>query len=678
MSRRRQNRSSARTAPSPSTSTRWPAFAVGGLLILLTVFTFSDVRRFEFLGFDDPDYVSDNPYVASGLTADGLAWSLTTTHAGNWHPVTWWSHMLDASLYGPDAGGHHLTSVILAALNAVLLFALLNTMTRSIWRSAFVAALFAVHPMHVESVAWISERKDVLSTTFGLLAMLGYVAHVRAPSRGKQIAIIVMFALSLMAKPMLVTLPILLLLFDLWPLARLTPPLSFRTLWPFVREKAPLLIMSAIAAAITIVAQRGSVRTLQEIPLPLRLSSVITSYVTYIGKMFWPVRLDAFYRYPSAISWPALLGGAAVLVGVSALAVRQFRARPYIAAGWFWFLISMVPVIGIVQVGRQAMADRYTYLPFVGLFIIVAWIAYEGILRRPSSRWVFAAAAITSVLACTVLARSQVRTWESDLTLWEHALSVDPANAMAHHSLGTAYAAAGRFDEAIAHDREALRLDPQMTEAWTNLGATLGRQGKEDEAMEAYRQAIRVGPNDPVPHINLGRTLARVGRVDEAVAEFRSALAIAPEDAEARSSLGVALVNQGRVDDGIREFEAALQTNPRDPLTHLQLGSAMEVKGNAAAALDHYLAAIRIAPDLAAAHASLGSLYSRTGQNDPAIQEYQIALDLQPSDPRLHYEVAVVYVAIGNKDAARQHLDAALTIAPEFSDARRLLDQLKK
>ena len=549
-----------RTLATRSDPTPWVSL---GLLVAVAG-AYWPVRRFGFVRFDDPLYVTENPHVLGGLTLPGLQWAFTSGHAANWHPVTWLSHMLDVQIFGVDAGAHHAMSALLHVVTSALLFSALFRMTRCALPSLLVAALFALHPLHVESVAWVAERKDVLSACFWMLTLLAYDRYVRNPAARRFGWVVLFFALGLMSKPMVVTLPFVLLLLDAWPLRRLALWPTWASMRPMLLEKLPLFALSAASAAVTVLAQSrgGAVASSARLPLTERLGNAVVSYGAYIGKMLWPAHLAAYYPYPDPLPATHVALGAVVLVATSVVAVRLARRRPYVLVGWLWYLGTLVPVIGIVQVGTQAMADRYSYLPLVGLFVALAWALHDLTEADPRRRRPVLLVAGALVVLCTAVTRSQVRHWESSRTLWTHALAVKSGNYAAHTYLGNALANAGSVDSAIAEYAEALRLNPDFPEAHNNLGPALVSQGRTDAAISHFAAAIRLRPDYADAHNNLGVALASQGKLEAAVAAYREALRIDPEHAHAHGNLGLALFALGRTADARAQLSLALQRNP--------------------------------------------------------------------------------------------------------------------
>ncbi len=561
---------------STTSSTFAISFILAGLfLVAINLFIYNQVWQYDFVNFDDDDYVFLNSKVLAGLSWDGIWWSLTTQDQANWHPLTWISYMLDAEFYGRNAGGYHATNVILHIVNSVLLFWLLFRMTAQIRQSTFVAAVFAAHPLHVESVAWISERKDVLSTFFGILSVWAYWAYTTDRQPWRYALVVFFFALGLMAKPMLVTLPFVLLLIDLWPLRRLTASsfaiksperaigIPWSQLFQLAGEKAPLFVLSMISSSLTILAQQGAsaVTALEALPINVRMENALVSYMTYIGKAFWPVRLAVLYPYspPSFLMW--VLALAALLV-VSVLAFRAVLRFPYVTAGWFGFLGTLVPVIGIVQVGMQPMADRYTYIPLIGLSVIVAWGAPNLLKGFPHRKPTLMVLSTATVLSCAVIASRQVEFWKDSLALWGRAVDVTKNNYVAEQGLAAELGRLNRNAEAIAHLKEALRINPSFTEAHYNMGVELVALNKWDEASTHFSEAIRLNPNHASAHNNLANILFSKSKLSEAAAEYMEALRISPGYVDARSNLALVFLRQGKLDDARRELLSVLEVDP--------------------------------------------------------------------------------------------------------------------
>ena len=586
------SRSSPVSLPRRFVSPKFLWFCLG--LIALDIFVFAPVRHYDFVTWDDPDYVTNNRQVLSGVVWPALKWALTTGYAANWHPLTWVSLMLDAQMYGTTAAGYHLTNLLFHVANTLLLLGLLHWMTGALGRSAFVAALFAVHPLHVESVAWVSERKDVLSTLFWMLTLLAYVAYARKPGAARYMLVFLFYALGLMAKPMLVTLPFVLVLLDVWPLRRLALGIGAKSragskfsgdFWSsglrLLIEKLPLVGIAIASSIVTIVVQGkwGAVTGLDRFPLSLRAANALVSYMIYMGQMLWPARLAAFYPYPRSLSAGWVMGAMLFLVAVSAAAIREIHRRPFLTVGWLWYLGTLVPVIGLIQVGGQARADRYTYVALIGLFIVFAWGTTDLLARWRYRAVALSAAAVVVILACAITARAQVRYWDNAISLWEHTLQVTERNPLAHNDLGVALVAEGRVTEAIPHYYEALRFNPTYAEAQYNLGNALARLGKGPEAIPHYLEALRIRPAYAQVHNNLGTTLLTQGKLNEAIPHYEEALRIQPDYTEAHNNLGIALASEGRLPEAIAHFTEALRIQPDYADAHGNLQHALAEQG---------------------------------------------------------------------------------------------------
>jgi Flp pilus assembly protein TadD len=550
-------------------------------LIALTWAVYGQVVEFDFVGLDDPGYVTDNENVLAGWSTESLRWAFTTREQANWHPLTWISLMLDAGVGGGHPAVFHLTSLLLHIVNTVLLFHLLSRMTGAVWRSALVAALFAVHPLHVESVAWVAERKDVLSTLFWLLTMWAWIRYVERPGAGRYVLVVLGMAGGLLAKPMLVTLPLVLLLLDYWPLGRLTCGGSdLRSApWGPLFDKIPLMVLAALSSLMTLLAQSagGAMGALEVYPLGVRVGNALLSYVRYIVKMFWPAGLAVPYPYDlDALTFLRIGGAVIVLAAISWIAVRNARARPWLLVGWLWYGITLLPVIGILQVGTQSMADRYTYVPLTGLFVIVAWGIAEIVEGRPARARLSVGVLVSGVVvALAVVAHAQVGHWRDTTRLFTHALRVTRDNAVAHNALGLELYRADRLDQALEHYRRAVEISPTYLEARVNLAGALMASRRADEAVAHYRAAMRLDPDDVVVTMNLGAALMGQGRLEEAEGLLRKVLENRPDDAAVHGALGVALGRLGRHDEAIPHFRAAVAANPGDAEMRVNLGTAL-------------------------------------------------------------------------------------------------------
>ena len=551
---------------------------VGLGLVAVTWAVFSQTLAHDFVNFDDHVYVYENSLVIRGLSTEGIISAFTHTHARNWHPLTTISHMLDCQLYGLKAGGHHFTNAILHTISVLLLFLVLKQMTGGLWQSAFVATLFAIHPLHVESVAWIAERKDVLSSVFFMLTLGAYTRYARAPSPPRYLLVAVLFACGLMSKPMLVTLPFVLLLLDHWPLARTGGQKSEAEsrLRRLITEKVPLFALSALSCIATLFAQRQGPSAIDQLPFLWRLNNTFVSYITYIWQMLWPARLAVFYPHPNnRLPLVEVILAIAFLVGITLVVIYLRRTKPYLVTGWFWYLGMLVPVIGLVQVGEQAHADRYTHLPQIGLYITVAWTVGDLFLESAPRvrRALIGAAAAIAIVSLGVRAFVQVSYWKNSETLWNHALAVTSENDVAHNNLGFLFLRRGELDKAISHFQAALDIRSRNTETHYTLGAALiqnnlgnafARKQLWEEAINHLQEAVRLRPDYADAHFNFGSVLFQQGWIDQAIAQWQKALAIRPRDAEAHRNVADALRQEGKLREAISEYEQALNIAPDD------------------------------------------------------------------------------------------------------------------
>ena len=574
--------------------------SVYSVLTLSTLLVFWQVRNFDFVNYDDNVYVYENQHVLNGLTYDGIIWAFTTSYASFWHPMTWLSLMLDCQLFGPDSGWFHLVNVLLHLANTLLLFAVLKKMTGALWPSAFVAAAFATHPMHVESVAWIAERKDVLSTLFLLLTLAAYVSYVRRRSLVRYLLTVLLFASGLLAKPMLVTLPFLLLLLDDWPLDRFAAPRAVKTaaipdrrriLYRIIIEKIPFFVLSAVSSVITFIVQKdsGAVPDINALSLQSRVANAFLSYAKYIGKMFWPQDLAVFYPLDARTiqSWQMVLC-ALLMIVVSVLAIRFGRKQKYLFVGWFWYLGTLLPVSGLIQVGSHAMADRYTYIPYIGLFIIIAWGLPELLSKWPQRKIALGISMVIVLTTLGICAHRQVRYWNNSTALFSHAIKVTRNNYIAHCNLGTVYGKLGRYQDEIEAYKQAIRIKPDYAEAHYNLGIAYGELGRHQDAVEAYKQAIRIKPDYAEAQSNLGVAYSKLGRHQDAVEAYKQAIRIKPDYADAHYMLGVTYGGLGRYQDAIEAFKQAVRIKPDDADAHSNLGNAYLLSGDKGSALEEY------------------------------------------------------------------------------------------
>ena len=583
---------------------RHRALLLGLALVLLTLAVYGQVGGHRFINYDDPAYVTTNPMVTGGLSPAAARWAFTTFHEANWHPLTWLSHQLDVQLFGLAPRGHHLHSVLLHLANVLLLFLFLIRATGAVGRSAFVAALFAVHPLRVESVAWVAERKDVLATLFGLLTLLAYERSIQHRAAVPYLAALAFFALGLMAKPMLVTLPFLLLLLDLWPFGRWQP--GSGQLRPLLVEKLPFFLLTAVSAVVTYLAQAtgGAVSSLESLPFLARLGNAVISYARYLGKFLVPTGLSVYYPlYLPQPTWQIVPAGL-LLLAVTLLVIRPARHSPALAVGWFWYLGMLVPVIGLVQVGTQALADRYAYLPTVGLALMLAWGVPELLNGRRGQRAI-TAAGVAGVVVLALLAWRQAGFWRDSRTLFSHAIAVTENNYLAELNLGNALQDERRYAEAIPHYNRSLQLKPAQALAHNNLGISLEETDQLDRALRHYRAALDINPRFVEGYYNLASALARLGRADEALAANAEALRLAPDSAQPFNSRGYVLLKLGRPAEAIPDLEQALRLWPAYPAAHFNLGLALASQRRFREAVDHFAATLAVDPNFPGARHNL-------------------------------------------------------------------------
>lgn len=656
------------------------------LLILATFSAFWQVSSHDFINFDDDEYVTENPRVRAGLTKETFIWAFTEFHSNNWHPLTWLSHALDCQLFGLDHPGRHLMiNLLFHIANTLLLFLLLRRMTGAVWPSGFVAALFALHPLHVESVAWVSERKDVLSAFFWMLTMLAYTRYTEEPKITRYLAALLLFVLGLMAKPMLVTLPFVMLLMDYWPLNRLpeyqdpkiTPRASRLTphascFKPLIWEKLPFFALTVISSIITVFAQRagGLVRSLEVFPMSVRIGNAMVSYIAYISKMIWPRNLAFHYPHPgtSLPLWKAAAAGL-LLAGISAAVIRAGRKYPYLTVGWLWYLGTLLPVIGLVQVASQAMADRYTYIPLIGIFIMMAWGIPALIRERPYQRVILSVCACLILIGCGVLTRFQVNHWKNSVTLFSHTLNVTENNYLANNSLGAALEKQGYYKEAARYLTEALRIKPDGVQAHYNMGVVADHQGKNQAAIKHFSQALRFKPDFANAHYNLGIALKRQGDLKGAVRHFYEAVKVRPDFAEAHNHLGSALSKQGKEDEALKHYYRAIRINPDYAEAHNNAGTVLKRQGKYKEAVRHYYQALKLKPDFAEARLNLGVALGSQGKHAEAMTYFIESLKINPNLAEAHYGMGVALTQKKKFKDAAGHYEQAIEINPDLAEA---------
>ena len=639
-------------SPQAKSSARRQVLGVCFFLVVITWLAFGQTTRYDFVNYDDNEYVYANPNVAHGLTISGVAHAFTGTQSANWHPLTTLSHMLDCQLWGVRAGGHHFTNVVLHTIAVVLLFLVLQQMTGAVWRSAFVAAVFAIHPLRVESVAWISERKDVLSAVFFMLTLAAYARYAKSPSIGRYLTMSIVFALGLLSKSMLVTMPFVLLLLDYWPLNRFTGRSSIRQL---VLEKVPLLALSVADGLATLWAQHSSLARGEQLPLVSRIGNGLVSCVIYVKQMIWPMDLAVFYPHPGDQLRVWEIGVAIVLLGlVSAGAIAVRHKSPYLITGWFWYLVMLLPVIGLIQVGSQAHADRYTYLPQIGFCILIVWgvsdallmlakrrdgkahhgkdaplVSPESATRRPY-QGILALSGGLAIILLAWCAHIQASYWRNGESLWGHALAVTSGNFMAHDGLGDYLANHGHLDEAIEQFEKALNIAPGYPDIQTNLILALRKKGRTDEVITHLQAYLKEYPNDAQAQFNLGNALWKKGDSQDAIAAYEKTLSIQARYPAAHYNLGIALDQNGQIDEAITHYREAVQEQPNYPEAYYLLGNDLLQKGRVDDAIAAYEHALKSQPAYPAAENNIGLALFQKGRPSEGIAHWQNALAAEP------------------------------------------------
>ena len=694
------------------------------VLALITIVAYWQVYRFDFVNYDDDRYVFQNSYVNTGLKSENIVWAFKTMHTSNWHPVTWISLMVDAQVFGLNAGGYHVVNLIFHVLNTILIYLVLNAMTGAFWRSAAVAALFALHPLHVESVAWVAERKDVLSTFFMMLTLWSYVRYVKTPGYKTYLPIVLFFILGLLSKPMLVTLPFVLLLMDYWPLRRFSLDLKAqnvnggkeetnaltKNIGRLIYEKLPLFGLTVASIIVTIAAQKYEIITMQYLPIPLRISNALVSYYGYLAKTIWPIPLAVLYPHPEAVPTWQMLGASVLLFTITALAVRTARRHPYFLVGWLWYLGTLVPVIGLVQVGVQSMADRYTYAPLIGIFITVVWLLAEYTDRLEYKKYILSAISIIMTGFLITVTSTQLDHWKSSNALFSHALSVTKNNYVMHNNMGALLASQGNMQESMSHYNEALKIRPDDLEVNYNLGNLFLRQGKYTDAIPYYQQAIRSKPAFAPAHNNLGIAFGQSGDQENALAQFREGVGLDPGFQEAQNNLkkalakqekpkeivipktsattatsdvntvegevaaGVSFVKKGDLVGSMNHFRNALKLDPNHYEANVHMGLSLAYTQKFEEAIRHFRKAIQINPRMPEVYNSLGVALANTGKMDEAITQLKKAIRLNPKFAKAHNSLGVILAKKGNLDEGISHLQEAVRLQPDFQEARKNLD----
>jgi protein O-mannosyl-transferase len=673
-----------RTANPESTRREKPAaillllICVG--LVAANVFIYEQVRNFDFIRVDDP-LISESPNIAGGLTWANVAWVFANFHGGFWIPLTWLSHMAEIQLFGLNAGFQHMTNVLLHTIDTVLLLILLVKLTGALWRSAFVATLFAVHPLHVESVAWITERKDVLSASFWILIIFAYVAYIHKPRWTRHSGLLVLYALGLMVKPMLVTMPFVLLLLDIWPLNRVPfhatesqSLVSQKVPWlKWIREKVPLFVLALACSIVTFIAQKqiGAVAETEIQPLGMRIANACTSYVFYLFKMVWPVRLAMLYRYPDSIPAWEVLGAIVALTAVSALVIWKRHEKPYLFVGWFLYLGMLVPVIGLVQAGVQAHADRFTYLPLIGVFIVISWGVADLLRTWPVLKRVVPAILVLASVALAVVSRNQASYWRDNVTIWTQMMKANLGieDYRAHLALAGLLKNRGRDSEVLKHLNAAIRLKPDSAEAKDELGQVLMTQGKIADATAAFQAAMRLKPDFGRAHIDLAFALLAQGRRAEAEQRFREALHWLPDSAETHVAFGTLLMEDGKFDEALAHLAEGVRLRPDLPEAHRKLGQLLIAQGKNQDAIACLNNALQIKPDSAEIHNDLGQALEDEGRTDEAIRHFSEALRLNPNFAEADNNWGTILARKGKLKEALTHFAAAVTLDPDYSNA---------
>jgi Flp pilus assembly protein TadD len=629
---------------------------VYGFLVITALAAYWPVLKCEFVKYDDDKYVTENPHVRQGITYDSVIWAFTTPHYHMWHPLTSLTNLLDYQLFGLNPTWHHLTSLLFHIASTLLLFGILKRMTAAVWPSLFVAAAFALHPLNVESVAWVSERKNVLSTFFWMLTIAAYIRYTDRSCLGRFLLVVLVFALATLTKPIVVTLPFVLLLLDYWPLERLqfkradeeqeveqaeTEQVDGRRvpLWRLLVEKIPLFVLVGVLSAVTFIAQqRGGVMSgWHNVPLKYRLANALVSYVTYISKMVWPTRLAVFYPHPfNKLPIWQVVASVLVLLTVSVAVLWFARRRKYLTIGWLWYLGILVPVIGLVQVGSQAMADRYTYLPFIGLFIMIAWGMYELLANWRYRRIALGASALAVLLTLAVCTRLQLRHWRNSSTLFERAINVTDNNFVMNNNYANVLKNMGQVEKAIEHFDKVLQIRPDSPEIYNNLGNALRKLGRFDDAIMCYRKALELKAYFPQARYNLAAELARQGRTDEAIEHYHLALRLRPDDVETLSGLGFALAQKGQFDEAIGYYQKALELEPDNIIACGRLGLALAGVKKFDEAIEQFQIVLKATPKDVEMHCNVGILLAAQGKTDEAIKAYRQALKIEPNYTKAH------------------------------------------
>ena len=657
------------------------------LIISCVIFVYWQVKSHDFINFDDPDYVITNNFVHKGISIESIQWAFHIPQKGDksyWHPLTWLSHMLDYQFFGLDAGMYHLMNLLYHIINVILLYLVFFKMTGAVWRSAFVAALFGLHPMNVDSVAWIAERKNLLSTTFWLLTILLYIYYIRRPTIFKYLIVILTFVLGLLAKPMIVTLPFVLLLLDYWPLNRINEN-HLRNinnienkhnlrLFNIILEKIPMIILSIICIYISSMSLRNTGIDIKaiEVPMGLRIENAIVSYLHYIWKMFFPIDLTFFYPFPNSISMIRVVGSLLVLICISLLTILTLKKYPYFIVGWLWFVGTLVPVSGIIQGGLwPAMAERWAYVPFIGLFIIIAWGIPDIIRKLYDHRITYTIIYTSGILVlifCIIISLRQVAYWENDLSLFSHAINVNPENDVAYVNLGKAYENKGKNEIAIHHYEEALKIHRNNYVAMNCLGDLYYKLGMQDKSIYFYKESIRYNPYYASAHMGLGTVYVTRGEIDNAIKQFLYTISIDPANTLAFYNLGILYIKKGELNKAKEYILYALKLDPNDADTHYTLGVLLMNQSRLNDAIDQFNETIKINPKHNDAPRSKMFALNYKKKIDDDIIELEKIIKTEPDNPKILQKLAIMYSLIREDTRALDCLQRLVQIQPDNPD----------
>jgi tetratricopeptide (TPR) repeat protein len=638
--------------------------------LALTVITFTvfwQVNLYDFTNFDDPLYVTENSHIQSGISLIGIRWAFSTTYADSlWHPLIWLSFMLDNQLVGLNAGGYHITNLILHIFSTLLLFWLFNRMTGAIWRSAFVAVLFAVHPLHVESVAWIAERKDVVSAFFWMLTLCLYVYYTEKPDIKRYLPVVFCFVLALMSKPIVVTLPVILILLDYWPLKRFEFREGNFVLWQ-LKEKIPLFILSAVFSAITIYTQY--IPSIKHFPFGLRIANASVSFITYLEKTLWPRDLAVFYPYPAQIPIWQVLGATLLILVISVLVIAAAKRLPYLFVGWLWYAITLLPVIGIVQSGEQAMANRYHYLPSIGIAVILAWGIELFFTHQNLRKIILFPAGVFFIAILSFITWQQCGHWQNSIKLWNYNLQITKNNYLAHNNLGIALSDEGKNEEAMNHFIEAIRLKPDFFFAYNNRGSVYVKLGRYQLAIKDFNQAIRLNPNFADAYYNLGIIYIELGLHQNALDYFSKAIRLRPDDSSYYSDRGIAYANLGRYRLAIEDYNHAIRLKPTDADFYYIRGAAYQNLCRYQSAVDDFNEAIRLKPNNAGFFYNRGITYFSLGRYQSAVDDFNEAIRLKPDFADAYNNRGGTYFKIRRYQSAVKDFNEAIRLKPDYADA---------